>query len=741
MQVFTESFNMNKNQGSIHYIEKLTIISWLFSVFPYFRKRSKEISPSTVNSSEEPSLLLYYVDASPLGLLLSRFMAGSIKAVIKPLIFRFFDVQDKNGDRICWITFYRDLVDIQKRIIGCPEFQEIVGKHKIENKMLHFLMRRVLYCNLKPDMLWRVLLLIRMTVAEQKCNTGTPMAVFFLSSRGSWLSEVKKWAEKENVLVVPVNAGVNFNIQEIVLQVGFIKSFLKQVMYYWMTIKYYIRGKKPSEEANYIDDIASNAPGSDSAKSLPPKMAVEYYGQCNLFSPQLQSDLFFSQQSNISKQDILIYFQHKNHPLTDEIWSEIKKNGMSASVINSRATVTPHVPVFKHSNQENRFKYSENIKNSNAIQKDLYGQINDYYKQYDYWADFVTRHNIKMHVAWFKHESEYLPIMDVMQKTGGVGVLYQRSFENLPNPFTTAVADVVFGFSQQGAHLGKDLVSVAPYYVITGYLGDHRFSLLQKEADDIRNRLKRHGAKKIITYFDENTTSKDARWGIGHEETQKNYAYLLKKVLETRELGLILKPKFTFNLRERLGGVAELLRAAEETDRCYISEDGDIIGKYPSAKYPPAIGALASDIAIHGHLFAGTAGLESALTGTPTLMLDREGCSFSPLYKLGLGRVIFQNWDDLWKACQDHWKSSDGVPGFGDWSPLMDDLDPFRDGRAAQRMGTYLEWLMKGFKEGLPREMILADAAQRYSDAWGKDKILSINLPGIEKDSYQNCLS
>ena len=28
----------------------------------------------------------------------------------------------------------------------------------------------------------------------------------------------------------------------------------------------------------------------------------------------------------------------------------------------------------------------------------------------------------------------------------------------------------------------------------------------------------------------------------------------------------------------------------------------------------------------------------------------------------------------------------------------MDMLDPFRDGCAAERMGTYLKWLMEGFK-------------------------------------------
>lgn len=49
----------------------------------------------------------------------------------------------------------------------------------------------------------------------------------------------------------------------------------------------------------------------------------------------------------------------------------------------------------------------------------------------------------------------------------------------------------------------------------------------------------------------------------------------------------------------------------------------------------------------------------------------------------------------------------------------MDELDPFRDGRAAQRIGAYLQWLLGGFDAGLDRETVLADAAERYAARWG----------------------
>ena len=145
-----------------------------------------------------------------------------------------------------------------------------------------------------------------MIVSGQEHDTCKPAAIFFLSSRGPWLSELGKWAEKENVTVVPVAVGINFNIQEIVLQADGIKSFIKQAMFYWMAAKHRMRRKKSSEGSDYVDDIVSDFSVGNSPKSLSPKMAVEFYGHFNFSSPSLQSDLFFSQQSNISKRDTLI---------------------------------------------------------------------------------------------------------------------------------------------------------------------------------------------------------------------------------------------------------------------------------------------------------------------------------------------------------------------------------------------------------------------------------------------------
>ena len=73
----------------------------------------------------------------------------------------------------------------------------------------------------------------------------------------------------------------------------------------------------------------------------------------------------------------------------------------------------------------------------------------------------------------------------------------------------------------------------------------------------------------------------------------------------------------------------------------------------------------------------------------------------------------------LWTAASEHWSRPGGVPGFADWSALLPELDPFRDGRAAERTGAYLAWLREGLDAGVGRERALSDAAERYTKQWG----------------------
>jgi hypothetical protein len=72
----------------------------------------------------------------------------------------------------------------------------------------------------------------------------------------------------------------------------------------------------------------------------------------------------------------------------------------------------------------------------------------------------------------------------------------------------------------------------------------------------------------------------------------------------------------------------------------------------------------------------------------------------------------------------EHLQTPNGIPGFGDWTPIIEDLDPFRDGKAAQRMGNYLNWLIQGFEQGMDKDVVMANATEKYRKQWGNDKVL-----------------
>jgi hypothetical protein len=294
------------------------------------------------------------------------------------------------------------------------------------------------------------------------------------------------------------------------------------------------------------------------------------------------------------------------------------------------------------------------------------------------------------------------------------------AFDGFPSLGSKTNIDIIFSHSAFSQEIDKKLGSKYTNNIITGYPKDYAGKILKEEAAKLRKKLFERGVKKIVLSIDENSTD-DSRWHTGHELQRENYSYILEKVLEFPWLGVIFKPKRASDLRRRLGSVADLLEKAKKTGRCFIYESS---GRHTTLA-PPILAGLSADICIHSDLSGGTPALECALGGVPTLLIDREGSPYSKLYDLPEGKVIFKDWPSAINATLEYFNSHESIPGFGDWTSIIDDLDPFRDGMAASRMGTYLKWLIDGYENGLEREEIMANAAERYKKQWGEDKVIT----------------
>ena len=675
----------------------------------------------------------YVIDGSWIAMSIAKVLGPLAGVKVERFEFRLIDVRDESGLLAYLSITHMDLDEVQKYVLLEPLFQSWISSGALKDRAGMFLAKNIVFGPIAyRGTLRRSMFLVQVALWKtQLQDPGTPPPIIVLERR-PWFGAIVRYASSRGVSLVPVRPQPNYATILRQLLPEFVASKLRAIR-----VRVNQSGVNPFV---HHDSHISHVPSADEEPELQSakapqvsdsfaRVAVPFYGQLNLNRQDLHSDLAFWQRSGLAGSDVLLCFKEPGAPADSRTRTELKQHGIMGVAVNSGATVVPEIPVFTTSGNVKRGEKPPVSHLGSAAERSwLRRGTTEYHTQRNYWYHLFAAYKVQVYLTWYKYDASHMAIADALQELGGVTAIYQRSFEPIATPEATIGADVAFGFSQMDAGIEKCSNSVIQYHVITGYLGDHRFDLLRPSAQDLRAKLMAHGAKRILAFSDENSMA-DARWHTGHPLVRENYAFLLGKVLSDPWFGLVIKPKNPNTLRQRLGPVAEVLKNAESTGRCHVFEGGSIQGSFP-----PAAAALAADIAVHGHLSGGTAALEQALAGVPTLMMDREGWAVSPLYKLGVGRVVFHDWDNLWQACLDLWSDQNSRQGIGDWSPLLDDLDPFRDGKAADRMGAYIQWLIEGFRDGHNRDKVMADAAQRYCSIWGNDKVTQI-LPKLTIES------
>ncbi len=635
-----------------------------------------------------PTDTLYFIDAPAAVLPLARLILGKS---LKRLDFKMVDIRDEQGTLIRLRLPYFDLNRVCATIMEGQSFSA-------EGRQRTFLLKRIASVDVHgTDTIYRAMYLVHVTLWAATKENRHGAIVLFLRKR-LWMKEVINYGESAGVKIVSMPA---WDLRAAV------KNFL-------LTHQRILTSIQGLFSTQGIKGLWARHPSS--LKS--PQLAVDYYGHLNLDQPHLNSDLFFWQKSTIDRSQVLVAFSLPQAPLDEVEMSSIGAQGMNAVATNLKAWRSVRAPLFQFWHWPWKATWTALCSLVTVSNKGRWikQQIARYHDEYGYWHSFFGRYGVKVFVSWYKHNPMHCAMADALNAQGGVMAIYQRSYEEMPSSTLAIAADLVFSFSPSAFEVERKSGSVIPYQVAVGYIGDHRFTALKRHAQAVREQLHSKGAQRIIAYLDENSLP-DARWHTGHEFMRENYAFILERLLNDKALGLVFKPKVPRTLHLRLGPVAPLLDRALGTGRCFMFQGGALHGSFP-----PAAAALASDMVIHGHLDSATAGIECVLAGAPTLLLDREGWPVSRLHALGKD-AAFTNWNDLWQALEHHWRTPGGNPRLGDWSSIIHELDPFRDGRAAERMGSYLQWILEGLNAGRPREAVLADAAERYAAAWGKDKI------------------
>jgi hypothetical protein len=709
----------------MYFIENLTLSAWALAFWLRLLGRRLRGAGGAQRC--------YVIDGSRVAMLCAKILAPLAGVKVERLAFRLIDLHDEAGLLIYLRITHQDLEEVQQNAIAGPVFQDLIRSGALCDRAAMFLAKSMVTGGVGTrSSMRKAMFLTHVCLWKAKQEpTGIPAPVLILERR-PWLGAILRYASKYGVEITPVHPSSDF-------RAALRRRIPKNIVYLLRRLRLHLarggtfsfRRSGPSKRTGdpAVRAVEPRFQSIQTTETPGGRVAVQFHGQLNLNHPEQHSDLPFWQRSPLRGDDVLVIFEHTRVPADHQKWAELAEHGMAAVALNSGATTISAVPVFSHTTGINRRRQKSLLRlDSSAEAAWVHDRLAEYNRLREYWSHLIGAYDIKVYLTWYKYDGQHMAIADALQASGGVTAVYQRSFEPLASPEGTTCADIAFGFSQSTAQVERDSNSVIRYHVTTGYIGDHRYSLLRAGAQRLRDKFQQRGARQILAFSDENSLD-DLRWHPGHPFVRENYAFLLEKVLAEPWFGLVLKPKTPQTLRRRLGPVAETLRRAEETGRCYVYEDGTLQGSYP-----PAAAGLAADIAVHGHLSGGTAAVDQALAGVRTLLMDREGWSVSPLYRLGVGRVVFTDWEELWKACLEHWSSRQGIPGFGDWTPMLEELDPFRDGRAAERMGTYLHWLLEGFRAGHDRETVMEAAAERYCKAWGWDKVSDVCGKSLQVD-------
>lgn len=443
-------------------------------------------------------------------------------------------------------------------------------------------------------------------------------------------------------------------------------------------------------------------------------IAVQYNEGLNL---KKRSDIAWLSKSGIAPSRILIYFDAPDaitrKPVAKEVLEKIESLGMNWVSLTEKATEFKSARYWKpHSKRREKQQLN---KPEDAIGKWIYDKYIELQKTVDYWTEFYIDFQVKFLVL-----NEQGTIRSIAQSIAfdslgaNSGFTLGRQRSDIGAPIKTYVGhhtkDIQFVWNMK---IRKYLLP--PYNqvrtaLVAGYSYDAIFDKNDPEILATKNQLNNKGAKFIIALFD---SGHDRKIGYSTADLENLYQIFLEWVLQDASVGLVIKSKKP-HIIQNLPTLHSLFAKSESTGRCI--------------RLANEFGRLASDASRVADIAVGF-GINSAVTeavigGCRGIHYLKQYPREQDYFKWGLGKIVFNDLNDMISMLKKYKDDPASNPQLGDWSLYLDKLDPFRDGRGGERMGTYMRWCLEGFESGLSRDEVLKRANHKYQEKWGRDKVI-----------------
>jgi len=355
-----------------------------------------------------------------------------------------------------------------------------------------------------------------------------------------------------------------------------------------------------------------------------------------------------------------------------------------------------------------------NEKTSDEIDRWISDSFEELLYEIEFWKSFLKEFNVKL--LYFPGEGSTTFIaqglaFDSLRENSGFTIGKQRSDigHSLKRLTTHHTKDLVFTWNNRNPEYFTPPCNIVQSQIVSGHPSDTNMFHLSNAIDEIKRQFNKRGVTFAIALFD--TAHGKNIYNFLSSEVESVYTHFFKWILEDNSIGLIIKSKKQGSL-DKLGSICHLLKSAETTGRCI---------RLPIS-YLPSFVSQVADMAVG--LGVSSATTEAVIAGSKGIHYHSEFPQTHDYYRWGYEKLVFDDLDRMMKALKNYKADRNSNPELGDWTPFLDLLDPFRDGKAGERMGMYLKWCLEGFDAGMHREEVIKQANDKYAALWGADKVI-----------------
>lgn len=363
-----------------------------------------------------------------------------------------------------------------------------------------------------------------------------------------------------------------------------------------------------------------------------------------------------------------------HHPISINSQKNLKKNNLTFRAINIK------------NNNKNNFK--KNLKkeflktflefravNINFSSNYINRLLIIYFIEKKIWLDFFRNNKSRIYYTNYKWNRHVEPASSAIENLGGLSLLSYHSFYEFVTYSSVVSTDILLSFNDNFEEIERKAGSIHKINLPAGYpkiLSNNS----EKKINEIKQYFLEKKVEKIILFLDQGNTN-DEKYDLGSTESCKGYKTMFDIVIQFPNVGLIIKPKKPKYILDKIKKIGNYQEAIS-SERIYIEQDYTE-NNAKNLKMPPHLPAMISDLVIHDHLVAATAGIDAYLSCKRVIYFDHyKFQKFSIFDKFrNKENIIFNDWEILKKSVGSFIKDKNA--NLGKWN--QNDFNKIIDGK------------------------------------------------------------